>query len=79
MAMEAMSIIDRIEAQQDAGSTEVVLTRAEAVDVAARLHRQAAEPGRCSCGTKAWCSEADRWYRDARLILARLDAVRADA
>ena len=32
------------------------------------------------CCFDSWpCSEADRWYRDARLILARLDAVRADA
>ena len=37
------SITDRIEAQLDAGSTEVTLTRAEAVEVAQRLHRQAAE------------------------------------
>ena len=34
------SITDRIEAQLDAGSTEVTLTRAEAVEVAQRLHRQ---------------------------------------
>ena len=43
MAMEAMSmtsITDRIEIQLDAGSTEVTLTRAEAVEVAQRLHRQ---------------------------------------
>ena len=56
MAMEAMSmtsITDRIEIQLDAGSTEVTLTRAEAVEVAQRLHRQAAEPGRCSCGADA--------------------------
>ena len=60
MAMEAMSmtsITDRIEAQLDAGSTEVTLTRAEAVEVAQRLHRQAAEPGRCSCGADAYCSD----------------------
>lgn len=60
MAMEAMSmtsITDRIEIQLDAGSTEVVLTRAEAVEVAARLHRRAAEPGRCSCGADAYCTE----------------------
>ena len=32
------------------------------------------------CCFDSWpCREADRWYRDARLILARLDAVRADA
>ena len=49
MAMEAMSmstITDRIEIQLDAGSDEVTLTRAEAVEVAARLHRQAAKPER---------------------------------
>ena len=60
MAMEAMSmtsIADRIEAQLDAGSTEVTLTHAEAVEVATRLHRQAAEPGRCSCGADAYCTD----------------------
>ena len=49
MAMEAMStstVLDRIEIQLDAGSDEVTLTREEAVEVAMRLHGQAAEPGR---------------------------------
>ena len=58
MAMEAMGIVlDRIEIQLDAGSDEVTLTRAESVEVAARLHRQAAKPGRCSCGADAYCSD----------------------
>ncbi len=52
------TITDRIEIQLDAGSTEVVLTRAEAVDVAARPHWQAARPGRCSCGADAYCTDA---------------------
>ena len=56
-AMSMTSITDRIEAQLDAGSTEVTLTRAEAVEVAQRLHRQAAEPGRCSCGADAYCHQ----------------------
>ena len=38
-------ILDRIEIQLDAGSDEVTLTREDAVEVATRLHRQAAEPG----------------------------------
>ena len=58
MAMEAMSTItDRIEIQLDAGSDEVTLTREEAVEVATRLHRQAAKPGRCSCGADAYCTD----------------------
>ena len=51
------TITDRIEIQLDAGSDEVTLTRAEAVEVATRLHRQAAEPGRCSCGADAYCTD----------------------
>ena len=51
------SIIDRIEAQLDAGSDEVTLTREEAVEVATRLHGQAARLGRCSCGADAYCSD----------------------
>ena len=41
----------------DAGSTEVPLTREEAVDVATRLHGQAARPCRCSCGADAYCTD----------------------
>lgn len=51
------SITDRIEAQLDAGSDEVTLTREEAVEVAMRLHGQAAEPGRYSCGADAYCTD----------------------
>ena len=51
------SITDRIEIQLGAGSDEVTLTREEAVDVAMRLHGQAAKPGRCSCGADAYCSD----------------------
>ena len=58
MAMEAMGTdLDRIEIQLDAGSDEVTLTREDAVEVAARLHRQAAKPERCSCGADAYCSD----------------------
>ena len=60
MAMEAMSmstITDRIEIQLDAGSSEVVLTRDEAVQVAERLRQQAAKPGMCSCGADAYCTD----------------------
>ena len=60
MAMEAMSmtsITDRIEIQLDAGSDEVTLTRAEAVEAATQLRRQATEPGRCSCGADAYCTD----------------------
>ena len=51
------TVLDRIEIQLDAGSTEVVLTRAEAVEVAMRLHGQAAKPGCCSCGADAYCTD----------------------
>ena len=51
------TVLDRIEIQLDAGSTEVVLTRDDAVEVAARLHGQAARPGRCSCGADAYCTD----------------------
>ena len=51
------TVLDRIEIQLDAGSTEVTLTREEAVEVATRLHWQAARPGRCSCGADAYCSD----------------------
>ena len=65
------SITDRIEIQLDAGSTEVVLTRAEAVEVATRLHRQSAEPGRCSCGADAYCTDVlSNGFRDDALIVA---------
>ena len=60
MAMEAMStstVLDCIEIQLGAGSDEVTLTREEAVEVATRLHLQAAKPGRCSCGADAYCTD----------------------
>ena len=58
MAMEAMgTVLDRIEIQLDAGSDEATLAREDAVEVATRLHRQAAEPGRCSCGADAYCTD----------------------
>ena len=51
------TVLDRIEIQLDAGSDEVTLTREEAVELAARLHGQAARPGRCSRGADAYCSD----------------------
>ena len=73
-----------IEARQLVGTNAEI--HADAADKAAepedpRVELLAEELEAASgCCFDSWpCSEADRWYRDARLILARLDAVRADA
>lgn len=63
----------------DASTLDAADKAAEPEDPRVELLAEELEAASGCCFDSWPCSEADRWYRDARLILARLDAVRADA
>lgn len=63
----------------DASTFDAADKAAEPEDPRVELLAEELEAASGCCFDSWPCSEADRWYRDARLILARLDAVRADA